>query len=175
MTEKIPPRLLWAARQLAFDDTADLLEVGCGHGVLAGLICENLSAGSLVAIDRSDKMVAVAQQRNAAQIAAGRVSFEVAALADADLGSRRFDRIFAVNVNVFWIDPRRELAAVRHLLNPGGQLDLFYEPPGMSQAQKIEMLIGEKLAACGFEVMARASEPLGQSLGIHVRAQPSDA
>ena len=119
MIEKIPPRLLWASRHLALDDSADLLEVGCGHGILTGLVCERLAAGSLVAIDRSARMIAAAQKRNAAHVAAGRISFHVAELADANFGGRHFDRIFAVNVNVFWIDPRRELEAVRRLLKPG--------------------------------------------------------
>ncbi|MFI0843632.1 class I SAM-dependent methyltransferase [Mesorhizobium sp. IMUNJ 23232] len=175
MTDKIPPRLLWAARQLAFDGTADLLEVGCGHGVLAGLVCERLAAGSLVAIDRSAKMIAAAQKRNAADVAAGRVSFHAAEFADANFGGMRFDRIFAVNVNVFWIDPRRELEAVRRLSKPGAWLDLFYEPPGVAQAGKINTLLSEKLTACGFEITARATEPLGTAVGIHVRAQPVNA
>ena len=175
MTDKLPPRLLWTARQLGFDDTANLLEIGCGHGVLAGLVCERLAAGSLVAIDRSARMIAVAQKRNAAHVAAGRVSFHVSELADAGFGGRRFDRIFAVNVNVFWTDPRRELEAVRRLLKPGAGLDLFYEPPGAAQAGKIKTLLGEKLTACGFEITACATEPLGAASGIHVRARPVNA
>lgn len=150
MTEKIPPRLLWASRQLDVEDSADLLEIGCGHGVLAGLVCERLAAGSLVAIDRSARMIAVAQERNAAHAAAGRVSFHAWEFADADFGGTRFDRIFAVNVNVFWIDPRRELEAVRRLLKPGAWLDLFYEPPGVAQAGQIKTVLGEKLTECGF-------------------------
>jgi SAM-dependent methyltransferase len=175
MTEKIPPRLIWASRHLALEDSANLLEIGCGHGVLAGLVCERLAAGSLAAIDRSAKMIVVAQKRNAAHVAAGRVSFHAWEFADADFGSTRFDRIFAVNVNVFWIDPSREMEAVRRLLKPGAWLDLFYEPPGAAQAGKIKALLGEKLTACDFEIMAWATEPLGTALGIHVRTRPVNA
>lgn len=175
MTEKIPPRLPWASRHLALEGSADLLEAGCGSGILAGMVCERLAIGRLIALDRSAKMIAVAQKRNAGHLAAGRVSFQVSELADADFGGRHFDRIFAVNVNVFWIDPRHELEAVRRLLKPGAWLDLFYEPPGVAQVGKIKALLGEKLTACGFEITARATEPLDTTVGIHVRARPADA
>jgi ubiquinone/menaquinone biosynthesis C-methylase UbiE len=66
-----------------------ILEVGCGLGVAATLVCERLEGGRLTAIDRSPKMIEAARRRNAACIEAGKAEFLVAALEDLDLGDRR--------------------------------------------------------------------------------------
>ena len=172
MPAPVPPRLSWAFARLAVDPAEHLLEVGCGHGVLAGLIAARLTTGTLTAIDRSDTMIAAAKKRNTAHVAADRLSFEVIALADADFRGRRFERIVAVNVNLFWIEPRRELEVVRKLLKPDAGLELFYEPPSARQAEKVLPLLDGTLAAGGFAVVSRGTAPLGKTFGIHVTARP---
>ena len=72
-----------------------VLEIGCGHGVAAAMVCERLDGGRLTAIDRSPKMVEAAARRNAAFVEEGKAEFVVAELEDLDLGDRRFDLIFA--------------------------------------------------------------------------------
>jgi trans-aconitate methyltransferase len=104
-----------------------LLEIGCGNGACVEMICPLLDTGSIVAIDRSEKMIVRAESRNARNIASGKAAFVVSAL-DAFRPADRFGKVFAVNVNLFWIDPRRELDAVRGLLAPGGALFLFGLP-----------------------------------------------
>ena len=106
-----------------------VLEIGCGHGVAATLVCERLeSAGRLTAIDRSPKMIAAAAQRNAEHVASGRAEFLVARLEEVDLGERRFD-VFAVRVGLFHRDPERADALVQPWLAPGGRLLTFFDPP----------------------------------------------
>jgi ubiquinone/menaquinone biosynthesis C-methylase UbiE len=106
-----------------------VLEIGCGHGVAATLVCERLGTGRLTAIDRSPKMIAAARQRNAPYVAAGTAEFLVAALEDADLGERRFDRIFAVRVGLFHREPARARALAERWLAPGGVLLTEYDGP----------------------------------------------
>ena len=106
-----------------------VLEIGCGHGVAATLVCERLTTGRLTAIDRSPKMVDAAARRNARHIAAGTAEFLVATLEDADLGDRRFDRIFAVRVGLFHREPARARALAERWLAPGGRLLSEYNAP----------------------------------------------
>lgn len=107
-----------------------VLEIGCGHGVAASLVCERLDGGSYVAVDRSPKMIAAAARRNAAFVNAGRARFLVAALESLDLGEQRFDKVFAMRVRLFVDEPERARALARRWLAPGGRLFVEYDEPG---------------------------------------------
>jgi ubiquinone/menaquinone biosynthesis C-methylase UbiE len=106
-----------------------VLEIGCGHGMAATLVCERLEGGRLTAIDRSAKMIDVATRRNAAYVEAGKAEFLVASLEDADLGDRRFDVVFAVRVGLFHREPERAHALVEPWLAPGGRVQAFFDSP----------------------------------------------
>jgi SAM-dependent methyltransferase len=109
-----------------------VLEIGCGPGVAVAAICQRLTGGRIVAIDRSATAIARATRRNAACVAAGRAVLRTVALEDlhpTDLpeARRKFDTVFAMNVNLFWVrSPARELELIRSLLRPGATLALFY-------------------------------------------------
>jgi SAM-dependent methyltransferase len=123
-------RHAWVTEALSIEPSHRILEVGCGHGVTASLVCERLAAGRFVAIDRSTKMIDMAAERNREHVASGRARFEAVALEDADLGGERFDKVFAVHVAEFWRRPAEALGVVRGLLAPGGALYLFNQTPG---------------------------------------------
>jgi ubiquinone/menaquinone biosynthesis C-methylase UbiE len=106
-----------------------VLEIGCGHGVAATLVCERLTAGRYTAIDRSPKMIDAATRRNAQHVVAGTAEFIVAALEDADLGERRFDRIFAARVGLFHREPERAHALANRWLAPSGRVLTGYDGP----------------------------------------------
>ena len=106
-----------------------VLEIGCGHGVAATLVCERLEGGRLTAIDRSEKMIQTAMRRNAAHVEEGRAEFFVADLEDFDPGDHRFDKIFAVRVGLFHRDPERARGIVEGWLAPGGAVLAFFDRP----------------------------------------------
>jgi ubiquinone/menaquinone biosynthesis C-methylase UbiE len=107
-----------------------VLEIGCGHGVAATMVCERLERGRLTAIDRSPKMIEAAARRNAAYVAAGTAEFLVASLEDLDLGERRFDKIFAIREGLFHREPERAHSLVERWLAPAGVVRAFYDSPG---------------------------------------------
>jgi ubiquinone/menaquinone biosynthesis C-methylase UbiE len=106
-----------------------VLEIGCGHGVAATLVCERLDSGRLTAIDRSPKMIEAAARRNAAYVEAGKAEFLVADVEDMDLADRRFDKVFAVRVGIFHRQPERAHGLVERWLAPGGTVSAFYDSP----------------------------------------------
>jgi ubiquinone/menaquinone biosynthesis C-methylase UbiE len=128
-------RLRAVVEQLQVGPNDRVLEVGCGHGMAATLVCERLEGGHLTAIDRSAKVIEAARRRNAAYVEAGKADFLVAALEDLDLGDRRFDKIFAVRVGLFHRDPERARRMAERWLAPGGTLlAVFDEPPRRSES-----------------------------------------
>jgi SAM-dependent methyltransferase len=178
MASTVPERIRWAVEVLAPGPDEHLLEIGCGPGVAVALVCQRLGGGRIVASDRSATAIAHATRRNAQNIASGRAVLRTAALeqlTEADLpGARiRFDKVFAMNVNLFWTrSPARELDLIRTLLAPAAALYLFYgygSPPGASAAPPVPAALLEHLAERGFTaettrgpgvVCVRASPPL---------------
>jgi trans-aconitate methyltransferase len=151
MPEKmnVPERLRWAVDVLDVDPADQIMEIGCGHGVAAALVCEQLTSGQFVAIDRSDKMIRTARDRSQDYIDSGKAAFHTLELRDVKpeyFGRMRFNRIFAVHVNLFWMKPTNELDIIRDLLASGGALYLFYEPFEVSQnqetADKVRRVLG---------------------------------
>jgi cyclopropane fatty-acyl-phospholipid synthase-like methyltransferase len=135
MTSPIPERVRWTVERLAVQPGDRVLEIGCGSGIAAAMICERLVEGQVLAIDRSEIQIERARRRNDAHLASGRLSLQTVDLAELDVRDARFDTVFAINVNLFWLGPARaELDAIRAALAPGARLFLFYETPDSERA-----------------------------------------
>jgi SAM-dependent methyltransferase len=147
-------RFVWAVDTLAVRPSDRLLEVGCGHGVAVSLVCERLTTGTITAIDRSPRMIAMATRRNREHVEAGRALLEAVALDDVDFGNRRFDKIFAFNVAPFWLGPEAALGVVRKHLARDGAFYLFWDarhtPPGRSP--DLANQLGERVSLGRFSV-----------------------
>nr|WP_225953451.1 class I SAM-dependent methyltransferase [Kibdelosporangium phytohabitans] len=140
------------------------MEIGCGPGVAAALICERLDTGRLLAVDRSPVAVRRATERNASHVDAGRLEVRQSALDGLVVPDGSFDKAFCVNVNVFWVspDPARELAVLRHALRPGGVLYVLYDDGGPTAVSRVTPAIAQALRANGFtDVEARGGGGVG--------------
>ena len=141
---------------MALDPGDRVLEIGCGRGLAAWLVCRQLTTGRLTAIDRSAAMITQAKRRNAEHIASGRAEFLAAAVDATGLPPRSFDKVFAVNVSLFWMAAAPgEIEAVRHLLAPSGRLYIFHETAGLSRAETISTQTCATLARHGFTTTTR--------------------
>jgi SAM-dependent methyltransferase len=163
---RVPERLRWAVQLLDVSPNDEILEIGPGPGVSVSLVCERLAAGRITAIDRSAIAIERATKRNADHIASGKAVFQHLDLADVDLVRRaltgqQFDKVFAVNINLFWVRPAdAELQLIKDLLRPGGVLQLVYETPGEEQASRVAKAVTAALAEHGFAtVVTAASSP----------------
>ena len=126
----MPTRLHHLVTRMNIQPDDQVLEIGCGHGVAASLICERLTSGRLLAIDRSPKMIDAAVRRNAVHVEAGTAVFMCAEFESMDFGRQRFNKILAARVALFERDPAAR-AALQRLLLPGGKAFIAYDtPPG---------------------------------------------
>jgi SAM-dependent methyltransferase len=154
LASKASERFVWAVDTLALDPADSVLEVGCGHGVAVSLVCERLTNGRITAIDRSEKMIAMAARRNRVHVARGRAVLKTAALEQADLGDERFDKVFAFNVAPFWLQPEEALGVVRRHLAPDGAFYLFWDARHTQpdRARDLADQLSEKLRLADFSV-----------------------
>jgi SAM-dependent methyltransferase len=162
----VPERLQWAVQLLDIAPADEILEIGSGPGVSVSLVCEQLADGHITAIDRSATAVQRATKRNADHVASGKAVVHQLDLADVELVRRalagqRFDKVFAVNVNLFWVRPAdAELQLIKDLLRPDGALHLVYETPGEEQASRVAKAVMAALANRGFATaVTTASSP----------------
>ena len=151
MPEKIPDRIAWAVAALEIGGADRVLEIGGGPGVAASLVCSRLDTGRMLLIDRSATAIERTRRRNAEHLSSGRLQLETVELREFEARGRQFDKVFAVNVNVFWTGPAtEELARVREALAPGGRLFLFYETPSAARARDVATRVADALRANGF-------------------------
>jgi SAM-dependent methyltransferase len=154
MAGKASQRFVWAVNTLEVRPADRLLEIGCGHGVAISLVCEKLTTGTITAIDRSSKMIEMATRRNREHVDAGRAVLEAVALEEADLGDRRFDKVFAFNVAPFWLQPKAALAVVREHLAQNGAVYLFWDArhSAPERARDLGNELADRLREGGFSV-----------------------
>ncbi|MDQ3612406.1 MAG: class I SAM-dependent methyltransferase [Actinomycetota bacterium] len=165
-------RIAWAVDTLAVEPSDRLLEIGCGHGVAVSLVCEKLDGGSIVAVDRSAKMIDAATKRNEDHVAAGRASFLGAPLDHADLGDACFDKIFAIHVGVFsQRQPALELGIVADHLADGGRFHLIYQPLVAATARGTAEALAATLENHGFRVDSILVEDLAAATAVCVTAE----
>jgi cyclopropane fatty-acyl-phospholipid synthase-like methyltransferase len=155
-SRSIPPeRLVTAVELLDVQPEDHILEIGCGRGVAAELICQRLNGGRLLALDRSGNAIAAASERNAKSVAKGEAQFVTASVGDIDpIALGKFDKVFAVNLNVFWTHPaQRELRLISKLIGPGGKVLLCYVPPGTEKLESLRVALVEHPEAGGYRVI----------------------
>lgn len=170
-TMAIPERIVWAIDHLSIQPGDRLLEIGCGRGVAMAEITPRLIDGHITGLDRSDSAISSAEERNRAAISAGKAVLVQGALADWSAAGRPFDKVFAINVNLFWLEAARELKLIRSLLAPEGKLYLFFEPPSAGQIPTIAHAIEVRLKASGYtlEKTMHGAAPTPPLLGMITR------
>ena len=143
-----------------------ILEVGCGHGVLVSLLLADLTAGSVVAVDRSPAMIAAATRRNRAAVEAGRVRLQAATVADADLADGAFDVVVSFDVRAFWTPPSPEWDVVDRVLAPGGRVVVAFSLMAPDSLERIGAAVRRLAQDRGFEqagVHQRGTGPIGSA------------
>jgi trans-aconitate methyltransferase len=151
--QTIPARIRWAVDFMDVQPSDHLLEIGCGPGAGAELICSRLETGKLFAIDRSESGVDRTKRRCAAYIKAGRLTVRQIDLATLRVPVKRLNKVFAFNVNLFWVrECADEVALLHERVLPGGAVYLFYESSRPEQVPKMIRKASASLTEGGFRV-----------------------
>lgn len=168
-----PERARWAVEQLHVESGDHVLEVGCGHGHAAALVCELVGDdGSLTAIDRSPLMTDMAKAQLRPWLDNGAVVLTCGLVEECGLQDDFYDLIFGFSVAPMWRSPT-VTAALWRALKPGGTVHLFDQPPGWQHAADVDAYAGPILAALqgyGFEVASPVAEQLSKGWAVHLRA-----
>jgi SAM-dependent methyltransferase len=113
-----------------------VLEVGFGPGLAIEGAAALATEGKVVGVDHSPLMLEQATRRNALPIAVGRVELLLGTTARVAGLPDRFDKVFSINVFMFWRDPAAELRSLRRSMKPGGTMAVALQPrrKGASEA-----------------------------------------
>lgn len=153
MSRSVPTRIRLAVDALDLRPDARVLEVGCGTGVAAQLLCALVPEGHVTALDRSATAVAHAEKRLARWAEAGVADVVERDLAGFHGDGRPYDAVLAINVNAFWTGPAEaEVARLAELLADDGAAHLWFEaPPGADASgpgeRAVAALVGGGLRA----------------------------
>ena len=151
--QTIPARIRWAVDLMDVQPNDHVLEIGCGPGAGAELICSRLQTGKLFAIDRSESGVDRTKRRNAKYVEAGRLTVRQIDLATLRVPVKRLHKVFAFNVNLFWVrDCADEVALLHERVLPGGAVYLFYEANRPELVPTIVQKTSAALSGAGFRV-----------------------
>ena len=145
-------RLQWAVRGLGLAGDERVLEIGPGHGVAITHVCEILTSGAIVAVERSAKMVAAAKSRNSDFVDAGKVTIIEGTVSDLDPAVHSFDRVLAARVRHFISDPELVLGPLAPLMAPGGELHVVFDSPSGMGLEETGDSIARPLDAHGFRL-----------------------
>ncbi|GBG06440.1 SAM-dependent methyltransferase [Paenibacillus agaridevorans] len=175
MGATIADRIRWAVDVLAISPSDRLLEIGCGNGAAVAEICRTLTNGSITALDRSVKMIRLAEKNNAEHVASGKARFLAVSLHEADLAQSRFNKIFAVNVNQFWLDRDCGLDLMKQMLAPGGAVYVFNQPPAASKLQLIADRTAGHFISAGFAIKHMIAHELLPVPGVCIVAEVDES
>jgi SAM-dependent methyltransferase len=148
----------WTVDLMDLQPTHRVLELGYGPGLALAEVCTRLPGGAVVGLDHSPEMHRMAAARNRAAAASGLLTLRTGSaeapetFADPALAGP-FDRIFTVNVAMFWRDPVAVLRRLTGLLAPGGGIYLTFQPRTGARTDAAALAaagkIGEQMRAAG--------------------------
>jgi ubiquinone/menaquinone biosynthesis C-methylase UbiE len=124
-----------------------VLEVGFGPGLAIARAAELATGGKVVGLDHSELMLREATRRNREAVRAGRVELLLGSADALPHLDGRFDKVFAVNVFMFWKDPVSVLGGLREMMSPGGLIALTLQPRHRGATMQDTRAAGEGMAA----------------------------
>lgn len=155
---------LWGLSKVEIPETATVLDIGCGGGRTLERLAVLTKRGNAVGIDYSDDAVAVARKRNRRLIASGRVEVVHASVSSMPFPDATFDCVLAIESYYFWPDIAEDLAEVRRVMKPRGQLVII---AGMYRGSRFDRRYERLIRAGGMRCFsAEEFEEILQAAGF---------
>lgn len=170
-SREISQRIRDAVEQIVVPTDARVLEVGCGDGQAAALVCERLGeGGTMLAIDRSPVMIAATGERNDEHVISRRLELRAARAQRASLEPASFDVVFGINVRNMWDDPATA-KTLHAALAPDGRLWAILQLPPGKDATGLDATIAGRLEKVGFTIVQSGVFDEGQTPGCWVECR----
>ena len=138
-----------------------LLDVGCGPGLAVAYAAA--SDSQAVGVDTSPTMVRHARRRNRAAIRRGQAEIHLADANRLPFPEATFTAVASLNSLQFWVEPRRALAELHRVLEPGGRVAVVLmarsdEPAGPSPPPWVDetMALMREAGFTGVEIADRS-------------------
>ena len=129
MRRRNTSRLRWGVEKLQADVNHDILEIGFGPGAFIEILLrEHGHQGGIYGIDLSDVMYRQASRRNRQAMEDGQVVLKQASVEAIPFESKRFDRIYTSNTNMFWPNPVENMKEIARVMKPDGLFCLSLQP-----------------------------------------------
>lgn len=117
----------WGLQHVLIERDWHVLDIGCGGGQTIHAIAAIAAAGRVEGVDYSEASLAVASERNADLIAAGRAAVRQASVSRLPFTDGSFDLITAIETHYYWPDLPHDLQEILRVLKPGGRVIIIAE------------------------------------------------
>ena len=164
MNEHHAPLADWALDLIPAIEPKDILDIGCGGGMLIGKLHQRYPCARLHGVDISETSVSATKANNRR---IWNLDIRNASVSDLPFDDGSFQLITAVETYFFWPDLANDLRSAARCLSPGGMLVIvseMYPHPGLDEHSR------QQISEYGMNVVENdAMIALLESAGLTVR------
>ena len=148
--------------ELPQEETAAILDVGCGSGMLIKTVSEQCSAGRLCGLDHSSDMVTLSRETCQDLCDAGRAEFVAGSVSELPFADETFDLVTAFETVYFWPNIEGDLREVHRVLRPSGTFLAVcesYDAPEFAERNQfcMELAGGQVFTPEGFSALLESA------------------
>lgn len=112
---------------MAVQENDRVFEIGFGTGKLIDKMARQFEQGHIEGVDFSGTMISVAEKRNKANIAKGKVRILHGDFDKIPLKKEHYDKVCSVNTIYFWKNPDFTAKKIAGMLKPNGKFVMGFE------------------------------------------------
>lgn len=156
MSLKNQTRTDWIVSLMNVKPGERILEIGFGPGAAIQKIGDKIGNGKIVGVNHSITMLKQAAKRNSYLLKEDKLLLHAGTIDDLN-PHILFDKVFAINVNLFWKDPVAKMKKIYNLLGQHGELFIAMQPyyaKDDNHVRKISVDVESQMIRAGFIIKA---------------------